>query len=91
MNVEDQNLSNLYQKFPVKIDRGKGARVWDTSGKEYIDCMGGYGVAIVGHCNPRVVEAIKNQVEKLIVCHMSLYNDTESISLGRWKISHLKG
>jgi acetylornithine/LysW-gamma-L-lysine aminotransferase len=72
---EDQNLSNLYQKFSVRIERGKGARVWDTSGKEYIDCMGGYGVALVGHCNPRVVEAIKNQAEKLIVCHMSFYND----------------
>ena len=76
MSQEDRNLSNLYQKFPVRIERGKGAYVWDTSGKEYIDCMGGYGVALVGHCNPRVVEAIKNQAEKLIVCHMSLYSDT---------------
>jgi LysW-gamma-L-lysine/LysW-L-ornithine aminotransferase len=76
MSQEDRNLSNLYQKFPVRIERGKGAYVWDTSGKEYIDCMGGYGVALVGHCNPRVVEAIKNQAEKLIVCHMSLFNDT---------------
>jgi acetylornithine/LysW-gamma-L-lysine aminotransferase len=76
MSQEDRNLSNLYQKFPLRIERGKGAYVWDTSGKEYIDCMGGYGVALVGHCNPRVVEAIKNQAEKLIVCHMSLYNDT---------------
>jgi acetylornithine/LysW-gamma-L-lysine aminotransferase len=85
MNVEDQNLSNVYQKFPVKIDCGKGARVWDTSGKEYIDCMGGYGVALVGHCNRRVVEAIKNQVEKLIVCHMSLYNDTREHFLRKIK------
>ena len=85
MNVEDQNLSNVYQKFPVKIDRGKGARVWDISGKEYIDCMGGYGVALIGHCNPRVVEAIKNQVEKLIVCHMSLYNDTREHFLRKMK------
>jgi acetylornithine/LysW-gamma-L-lysine aminotransferase len=76
MSQEDRNLSNLYQKFPIRIERGKGAYVWDTSGKEYIDCMGGYGVALVGHCNPRVVEAIKNQAEKLIICHMSLYNDT---------------
>jgi LysW-gamma-L-lysine/LysW-L-ornithine aminotransferase len=76
MNEEDQHLStSLYQKFPIKIDRGKGVRVWDASGKKYIDCMGGYGVALVGHCNPRVVEAIKNQAEKLIVCHMSFYND----------------
>jgi acetylornithine/LysW-gamma-L-lysine aminotransferase len=84
MSEEDQHLSTtLYQKFPVRIDRGKGVRVWDTSGKEYIDCMGGYGVALVGHCNPRVVEAIKNQAEKLIVCHMSFYNDAREDFLRR--------
>ena len=76
MNGEDQYLGHIYQRFPVNIARGKGAKVWDTSGREYIDCMGGYGVAIVGHCNDRVVQAIRTQVEKLIVCHMSLYNDT---------------
>jgi LysW-gamma-L-lysine/LysW-L-ornithine aminotransferase len=76
MISEDRFVSNLYQRFPVSIDRAKGCRVWDRSGIEYVDCMGGYGVALVGHCNTRVVEAIKNQVEKLIVCHMSLYNDT---------------
>jgi LysW-gamma-L-lysine/LysW-L-ornithine aminotransferase len=84
MSEEDQYLSTtLYQKFPVRIDRGKGVRVWDASGKEYIDCMGGYGVALVGHCNPRVVEAIKNQAEKLIVCHMSFYNDARGDFLSR--------
>lgn len=76
MNDEDQYLGHIYQRFPVNIARGKGAKVWDTSDREYIDCMGGYGVAIVGHCNDRVVQAIRTQVEKLIVCHMSLYNDT---------------
>jgi len=84
MSEEDKHLSTtLYQKFPVRIERGKGVRVWDTSGKEYIDCMGGYGVALVGHCNPRVVEAIKNQAEKLIVCHMSFYNDAREDFLRR--------
>ena len=76
MNEEDHNTPSLYQRFPVNIDRGLGARVWDNLGKEYIDCMGGYGVALVGHCNARVVDAIKNQAERLLVCHMSLYNDT---------------
>jgi LysW-gamma-L-lysine/LysW-L-ornithine aminotransferase len=76
MNGEDQYLGHIYQRFPVNIARGKGAKVWDTSDREYIDCMGGYGVAIVGHCNDRVVRAIRTQLEDLIVCHMSLYNDT---------------
>ena len=76
MNSEDRYIGNLYQRFPVNISHGKGVRVWDTDGREYIDCMAGYGVALVGHCNDRVVQAIKNQIERLIVCHMSTYNDT---------------
>jgi LysW-gamma-L-lysine/LysW-L-ornithine aminotransferase len=76
LNNEDSYLAALYQRFPVNIAKGKGTRVWDTAGKEYIDCMGGYGVALVGHCNDRVVNAIKRQAEILITAHMSTYNDT---------------
>ncbi|HEX6294578.1 MAG TPA: acetylornithine/succinylornithine family transaminase [Nitrososphaeraceae archaeon] len=73
---EDTYLGNLYQRFPINISKGKGAIVWDVSGKEYIDCMGGYGVALVGYCNDRVINAIKNQLDNLITCHMSVYNNT---------------
>jgi acetylornithine/LysW-gamma-L-lysine aminotransferase len=73
---EDQFMGNLYQRFPVTVEKGKGAHVWDTNGKEYIDCMGGYGVALVGHQNERVNKAIKEQVEKIITVHSSLYNKT---------------
>ena len=76
LSKEDQYLATLYQRFPINLARGKGARVWDSAGKEYIDCMGGYGVALVGHCNDRVVTAIKNQADVLITAHMSVYNDT---------------
>ena len=74
--TEDQYMGNIYQRFPVTIERGLGSHVWDTDGKEYIDCMGGYGVALVGHCNPRVVKAIKAQLGKIITVHSSLYNKT---------------
>ncbi len=74
--TEDQFMGNIYQRFPVTIERGLGAHVWDISGKEYIDCMGGYGVALVGHRNPRVVQALKTQLEKIITVHSSLYNKT---------------
>src|SRR5215831_5486832 len=73
---EDQFMGNIYQRFPVTIERGLGAHVWDKDGKKYIDCMGGYGVALVGHCNPRVVNAIKDQLSKIITVHSSLYNKT---------------
>jgi acetylornithine/LysW-gamma-L-lysine aminotransferase len=74
--TEDQIMGNLYQRFPVTIEKGLGAHVWDINGKEYIDCMGGYGVALVGHRNPRVVNAIKSQLEKIITVHSSVYNKT---------------
>ncbi|RLG99994.1 aspartate aminotransferase family protein [Candidatus Bathyarchaeota archaeon] len=67
--------AHVYSKYPITIVKGKGALLWDKEGKEYIDFMGGYGVSIIGHCHPRVVNAIKEQCEKLITCHGSLYND----------------
>ena len=74
--TEDDFLGSLYQRFPVTVERGLGTRVWDINNKEYIDCMGGYGVALVGHRNPRVVNAIKAQLDKIITVHSSLYNKT---------------
>lgn len=76
--VEDRYLAPVFQKYPVAIVRGEGAKLWDAAGREYIDFMGGYGVAIVGHCNPYVVEAIKRQASELITCHGSLYNDARA-------------
>ena len=73
---EDKFMGNLYQRFPITVERGEGAHVWDVNGKEYIDCMGGYGVALVGHKNQRVNNAITQQINKIITVHSSLYNKT---------------
>jgi acetylornithine/LysW-gamma-L-lysine aminotransferase len=83
VNTENRFGASVYWKLPVTMVRGRGARLWDINGKEYIDCMGGYGVSIVGHSNPRVVEAITKQAEKLITCHGSIYNDTRAELLER--------
>ncbi len=72
---EESFVGDLYQRFPVNISKGKGCKVWDINDKEYLDCMGGYGVALVGHCNDRVIQAITSQVQDLITCHMSVYNN----------------
>jgi len=74
--TEDEFMGNLYQRFPVTVEKGLGSHVWDVDGTEYIDCMGGYGVAIVGHRNERVVNALKSQLEKIITVHSSFYNKT---------------
>jgi len=74
--TEDKYLGNLYQRFPVTIEKGQGTHVWDVDNKEYIDCMGGYGVALVGHRNERVVNAIKAQIDNILTVHSSFYNKT---------------
>ncbi len=78
INIENSILANIYFKRPVVITRGEGATLWDINGREYIDCMGAYGVCIVGHCHPKVVEAIQRQAAILISCHNSLYNDSRA-------------
>ena len=78
IEIEDNLLAGVYQKFPVIISKGKGAKLWDNKGKEYIDCMGGYGVSIIGHCNLKIQEAIQKQAQDLITCHGSLYNEVRA-------------
>lgn len=78
MDTENRLMANVFSKRQIVITRGRAATLWDINGKEYIDCMGGYGVALLGHCHPKVVAAIKAQAEQLISCHASLYNGKRS-------------
>ena len=73
--LENAHMSGAYAKRPAALVRGKGARVWDSDGREYIDCIGGHGVAVVGHAHPAVVRAISEQAERMIICPESFYND----------------
>jgi acetylornithine/LysW-gamma-L-lysine aminotransferase len=75
MDIENRNLANVFSKKPVVLTRGKGALVWDINGKEYVDCSTSYGVALLGHCHPKVVAAVQAQLEQLITCHGAYYND----------------
>ncbi|MDG6223711.1 MAG: aspartate aminotransferase family protein [Candidatus Bathyarchaeota archaeon] len=78
MDIETKVMAQTFAKRDLTITRGKGALVWDINGNEYIDCTGSYGVAVVGHCHPKVVAAVQKQVETLIACHASFYNDARS-------------
>ncbi len=75
IGLEDRHDSGLYPKQPLVLVRGEGARVWDADGREYIDCVGGHGVANVGHANPAVVRAVTEQVQRLVICPNGFYND----------------
>ncbi len=75
INFENRLMANVFGKRPLVITRGKGALVWDAKGREYVDCTGSYGVALLGHSHPKVVEAVCKQAETLISCHGSFYNN----------------
>jgi len=73
--IENADLVPLYAKRDVALVRGAGTTLWDSDGKEYLDCMSAYGVAILGHAHPAVTEAITRQAATLTTCHQSFYND----------------
>ena len=55
---------HAHEPFPVIFERGKGSRVWDVDGNEYVDYLLAYGPLILGHCHPTVVNAIREQIQK---------------------------
>ena len=60
------NLMNTYGRLPVSFTHGEGALLWDTTGKQYLDALGGIAVCALGHAHPAVAEAICDQAGKLI-------------------------
>jgi len=80
-------LANTYARFPVVLVRGRGDRLWDSDGKEYLDFAAGIAVDVLGHCHPKVVEAIKAQAEALL--HVSnLYHIEPQIRLAQALCEH---
>lgn len=64
--VDQEHYLQTFKRYPIAFDHGKGARIWDVEGREYIDALAGIAVNNVGHCHPKVVEAIKQQADKLL-------------------------
>ncbi len=85
--LETQYSTGIYAKRELTVVRGEGARLWDEDGKAYIDCIGGMGVASVGHAHPKVAKAIAEQAQTLITCHELLYNDRRAQLLE--KLAHI--
>jgi len=64
--LERRYLMQTYRRAPVEFVRGEGARLWDSEGSEYLDFLAGISVCSVGHCNPAVVEAVREQAGRLM-------------------------
>ena len=64
--LESRWVMQTYPRMPVEFVRGEGARLWDSDGNEYLDFLAGISVCSAGHCHPAVVDAVRDQVGKLI-------------------------
>ena len=65
------HVMNTYGRLPIALSHGQGCRVWDTTGKEYLDALGGIAVNTLGHNHPKLVPALQHQLTQLI--HTSNY------------------
>ncbi|HEY0390430.1 MAG TPA: aspartate aminotransferase family protein [Solirubrobacterales bacterium] len=64
--LEERYLMRTYRRAPVEFVRGEGTLLWDAEGREYLDFLAGISVCTVGHCNPDVVEAVREQAGRLM-------------------------
>ena len=60
-----EHLMAVYNRAPLQVERGQGARLWSTDGVEYLDCVQGISTNGLGHAHPKLVQAVKDQADKL--------------------------
>ncbi len=83
----DKYIMKTYGRYPIVPVRGKGCRLWDADGKEYLDFLGGVAVNNLGHCHPKVVAALQAQASELIHCS-NYYQIPQQIELAELLCNH---
>lgn len=85
--LTDKYVARTYARIPIALVRGRGTKVWDADGKEYLDFLAGIAVNSLGHCHPAIVRAIREQSKKLL--HVSnLYHVLPQSELARELCNH---
>lgn len=79
ISLFDRYVVGNYRRFPVALVRGEGVYVWDADGKQYLDLFPGWGCNLLGHCPPRVVEAVREQVARLIHVPNTWYTELQGL------------
>jgi len=72
--VYQDNIMPTYNKVPLIFVKGKGSRLWDIHGKLYLDFFPGWGVGSLGHCHPKVMQGVRDQISKLIFVPNNYYH-----------------
>jgi predicted acetylornithine/succinylornithine family transaminase len=85
--LTDKYVAHTYARTPIALVKGKGVKVWDADGKEYLDFLAGIAVNSLGHCHPAIVRAIRSQSQRLL--HVSnLYHIQPQAELARELCRH---
>ncbi|MEP2776847.1 MAG: acetylornithine/succinylornithine family transaminase [Luteolibacter sp.] len=92
MNTErfQDHVLATYGRFPLTLTEGKGARVRDDEGREYLDFCMGIAVCSLGHCHPRVVDAIREQAGKLTHVSNLYFTDNQGVLAEEMNLEHVK-
>lgn len=75
IELEEKHSAHNYHPIPVVFAKGKGARVWDPEGKEYLDFLSAYSAVNQGHCHPKIIQALTEQAQKLTLSSRAFHND----------------
>lgn len=75
IELEDKYGAHNYHPLPVVLSRGEGVFVWDVEEKKYFDFLSAYSAVNQGHCNPRIINALTEQAQKLTLSSRAFYND----------------
>ena len=78
VSLEEQYQLATYKKMPVVAERGEGVWLFTSDGERYLDLYGGHAVAGTGHCHPHVVNAIKNQADRLLFYSNLVYSEARA-------------
>src|SRR5215470_15224235 len=89
--LEREYVIGTYARNPVEFVRGSGCRLWDSDGNEYLDFLAGISVLNVGHCHPRIVEVVREQVGRLTHASNLYYNEPAMRLSARLSESSLRG
>jgi predicted acetylornithine/succinylornithine family transaminase len=89
--LERTSVIGSYARFPVEFVRGEGARLWDDGGNEYLDFLCGISVTNIGHCHPRVVDAVREQAGRLMHVSNLFYTEPAMRLAKRLSDSSLRG
>ena len=75
IKLEERFGAHNYHPLPVVLKKGKGVFVWDVEGRKYYDFLSSYSAVNQGHCHPKIIEALKNQADKLTLTSRAFHND----------------